>query len=717
MPKNEGYHLTGELQDNEELHRHSKVTVTSSTKSTRDSEQGDRSKDMKVLNTSKGTKRTKNDENKSDDLPAAKRTRPVHHQNEIENSFDADSCDTIPPNLPPSIPKSKSNLDSMQNANLESTNSSNLLPLELRSDGDGSFSSVCSSPSQLCLSDSKLYSSQDGNTILRKNNSVASMNSAASSTSSASIKIPPAPPSTPVKGLMNFNTAENEADIYVERDQQNYNTGFCNAEEPRFQDMATPTPNNANRKGTTTYASNNQPVANTNNGNLPCSSVRNNQQDFNSVDSPPTTSSHSSPQDCAKKSDISDDFLDWKVGPRYKLIRILGHGSYGQVGQARDLEAEREGGKEGGPKYVAIKRINSAFEQEVDALRLFREIHILRRLRGHECIIQLLEIVPPESDNIDEFNDLYLVFEYVDTDLYKLIMSPQYLTTEHIRTFLYQMLTGLKYMHSSSVIHRDLKPANILLNEDCSLKICDFGLARIVNRETVAKGSERSNDSPNEQNTMSNPTRGLTRQLTKHVVTRWYRAPELILIQPYTSAVDVWSLGCILAELLSMQEGSVPGYQDRVPLFPGGSCYPLSGEGNSVKKDERLDQLSVILGVIGTPLPEDVQSVGNANHYIKNLSKQPNKSLESLYPAADNAAIDLLRNMLQFNPKKRCTTEEALEHEFLRGVRRKEMERTADRPLIDPNFLNSNEISLEELKRRTFEEVMLDKNQKHASTS
>ena len=167
---------------------------------------------------------------------------------------------------------------------------------------------------------------------------------------------------------------------------------------------------------------------------------------------------------------------------------------------------------------------------------------------------------------------------------------------------------------------------------------------------------------------------GLTRQLTKHVVTRWYRAPELILIQPYTSAVDIWSLGCILAELLSMQEDNVPGYQDRVPLFPGGSCYPLSGEGDSVKKDERLDQLSVILGVIGTPSSEDVESVGNANYYVKSLTKQPSKSLESIYPAADRTVIDLLKMMLQFNPKKRCTTEEALEHEFLSDVRRREME-------------------------------------------
>jgi mitogen-activated protein kinase 1/3 len=201
----------------------------------------------------------------------------------------------------------------------------------------------------------------------------------------------------------------------------------------------------------------------------------------------------------------------------------------------------------------------------------------------------------------------------------------------------------------------------------------------------------------------------LTRQLTKHVVTRWYRAPELILIQPYTSAVDIWSLGCILAELFSMQEGSVPSYQDRTPLFPGGTCYPLSGETGVT--DERLDQLSVIFGVIGTPSPEDVAAIGKANEYIKTLGKIKPKKLEDLFPSADPVALDLLQKMLKFNPKRRCTAEEALEHDFLKGVRRKEMERTADKPLVAPEFLDALEIDLQTLKRKTFEEVLWYRNQ------
>ncbi len=284
-------------------------------------------------------------------------------------------------------------------------------------------------------------------------------------------------------------------------------------------------------------------------------------------------------------------------------------------------------------------------------------------------------------------------------------MSPQYLTTAHIRTFLYQMLKGLQYLHSVSVIHRDLKPANILLNEDCSLKICDFGLARIVDSSQVAKSNDDGNNSDaSNPRTPEKKQQGLTRQLTKHVVTRWYRAPELILIQPYTTAVDIWSVGCIFAELLSMQEGSVPSYEDRVPLFPGGSCFPLSGDTDS-KTSERLDQLSVIFGVIGSPSKEDVESIGNANQYIETLKKSPSKSVESMYPAADAQAIDLLKRMLQFNPSKRCTAEEALGHEFLQSVREVELEKSAHGPLVGPDFLNSDKISAEEIKKKIFEEV------------
>lgn len=183
-----------------------------------------------------------------------------------------------------------------------------------------------------------------------------------------------------------------------------------------------------------------------------------------------TPAAEKRPPTLAKKT----DFDKWDVGDRYELKRVLGRGSYGEVAQAVDLHSvvsqQKNPENDSDPQsqninphrsstYVAVKKISKAFDQEVDAIRLFREMHILRRLRGHECVIQLIDVVQPRSSDLKHFNDLYLVFEYVDTDLYKLIMSPQYLTSEHIQTFLYQMLVGLKYIHSSSVIHRDLKPA------------------------------------------------------------------------------------------------------------------------------------------------------------------------------------------------------------------------------------------------------------------
>ena len=268
---------------------------------------------------------------------------------------------------------------------------------------------------------------------------------------------------------------------------------------------------------------------------------------------------------------------------------------------------------------------------------------------------------------------------------------------------------------------------SILVNEDCTLKICDFGLARIVQNDKVSPSaaSRLRNDDfavdtihvgtgeptsaiaqdvldeDSHLTSMSRPN-NLSRQLTKHVVTRWYRAPELILIQPYGASVDIWSIGCIFGELLSMQEGSVQNYQNRVPLFPGGSCYPLSRDQVSTNTNERSDQLNVIFSVIGLPSEEDLKSVGKvraismvhwrllsaenihivcmqygmdqANEYVGSIEKRPGRSLECLYPAANPAAIDLLKKMLMFNPSKRCTAEEALEHEFLKPVRRKAME-------------------------------------------
>eukprot|EP01084_Bolivina_argentea_P157430 274353_1 len=166
---------------------------------------------------------------------------------------------------------------------------------------------------------------------------------------------------------------------------------------------------------------------------------------------------------------------------RYEFIRYLGHGAYGYVAEGRHIATG---------KKVAIKKILRIFHNRIDAKRLLRELKILRVLRGLDSIVQLIDILPPP--NFDTFNQIILVFEFIDTDLSKLIGSDQYFTKLHVQYMLYQVLAGVKFMHSLNIFHRDLKPANILVNEDVSLKICDFGLARCTynNHQFEAKKKE-----------------------------------------------------------------------------------------------------------------------------------------------------------------------------------------------------------------------------------
>lgn len=223
-----------------------------------------------------------------------------------------------------------------------------------------------------------------------------------------------------------------------------------------------------------------------------------------------------------------------------------------------------------------------------------------------------------------DLGDIYLVFDFVDTDLQKIFKSDQYMTAGHVKYIMYQLLLGLKFMHSANVIHRDIKPANILIScSDCRLKIADFGLARVISTDEMWKrrqptlqrseskkkdgnasalgsainsifslastGAEKRPSSaglgpglpPPEELLGPGPALGpsdapsmggrpaLQRQLTHHVITRWYRAPEVILSQPYDALVDMWSIGCIFAELLGMIKENVPHYKQRRPIFPG----------------------------------------------------------------------------------------------------------------------------------------------------
>mgnify|MGYP001810629239 CR=1 FL=1 len=215
--------------------------------------------------------------------------------------------------------------------------------------------------------------------------------------------------------------------------------------------------------------------------------------------------------------------------PNYTPLKAIGTGAYGVVCSAKMKQTD------GTERDVAIKKIANAYNNIEDAKRLLREIKLLKHFH-HDNIMNLLEITRPRS--YEQFEDIYIVSELMDTDLGQIIRSDQPLTDEHIQYFTYQILRAVKYIHSSNVIHRDLKPSNILVNSNCDLKVCDFGLSRPLGSGAFTPESKHN--------------------MTLYVTTRWYRAPEVLLCDSYSKPIDLWSVGCILAELLG-----------RKPVFPG----------------------------------------------------------------------------------------------------------------------------------------------------
>jgi mitogen-activated protein kinase 1/3 len=355
-------------------------------------------------------------------------------------------------------------------------------------------------------------------------------------------------------------------------------------------------------------------------------------------------------------------FPEADLGGKYEFVKYLGHGSYGHVCEAKRLsDGER----------VALKKVDKIFGNIIDAKRFLREIRVLRTLRDHEAIVDLLDILPPEEPST--FNCLYLVFEFVDTDLHHLIGTEQFFSALHCQYMLYQILLALKYMHTGKLVHRDLKPANILINEDCSVKLCDFGLARGY-LENVDKPHPHTHILVENKEDKANESKmKLNRDLTRHIVTRWYRAPEVILItqdREYLPRIDMWSIGCIMSELLQMQKENVPDAAKREPLFPGKSCFPLSAKDPFAYQD-RMDQLNVIFEVIGTPSKETIKECCNeqCQRYLLSLPKREKASLKSKFPGTSEAGLDLLQTLLNFDYRKRYTAEEALAHPYFNDVR------------------------------------------------
>lgn len=286
---------------------------------------------------------------------------------------------------------------------------------------------------------------------------------------------------------------------------------------------------------------------------------------------------------------------------RYQKLEKIGEGTYGVVYKARDRVTN---------EVVALKKIRLEEEDEGIPSTAIREISLLKELQ-HPNIVRLYDVVHTERK-------LTLVFEYLDQDLKKYLdICENGLETSVLKSFLYQLLQGVAYCHEHRVLHRDLKPQNLLINREGELKLADFGLARAFGIPV--------------------------RSYTHEVVTLWYRAPDVLMgSRKYSTPVDMWSIGCIFAEMANGR-----------PLFAGSS---------------EADQLDRIFRTLGTPIeaayPGLLELPGWSNIRNKSPRYQPIENMSPLVPTLDPLGVDLLAGMLQYDPAKRISARDAMQHPF-----------------------------------------------------
>jgi mitogen-activated protein kinase 1/3/mitogen-activated protein kinase 6 len=335
---------------------------------------------------------------------------------------------------------------------------------------------------------------------------------------------------------------------------------------------------------------------------------------------------------------------------RYKVLEPVGQGAYGVVCSASDDLSDES---------FAIKKVENAFEHLTFAKRTLRELKILRHLRHENLIDVKLVYLPGEKD---KFDDIYIISELMETDLASVLKSPQPLSDDHCQFFFYQINRGLKYIHSAAVIHRDLKPRNLLVNSNCDLKICDYGLARVKYSKDVFA----------------------TCPMTEYVCTRWYRAPEVLCSwADFGKPIDLWSVGCIFAEMLR-----------RKPLFPGKNTQ---------------HQLQLIIGCLGTPDKAVLQRIPNdkCRKFIESLPGDHGKPfVDAAFDSASPEAKDMLKKTLCFGPEKRLTAVKVLEHSYLALLHCEEDEPTRA-PLDTADFeFERRKINMAALREEIFLEAL-----------
>lgn len=354
--------------------------------------------------------------------------------------------------------------------------------------------------------------------------------------------------------------------------------------------------------------------------------------------------------DSQRKSMLDKDFFtEYGEAIQYEIQEVIGKGSYGVVASAVDTHTGER---------VAIKKITDVFEHVSDATRILREIKLLRLLH-HPDIVEIKHIMLPPSRR--EFKDIYVVFELMESDLHQVIKANEDLTPEHFQFFLYQLLRALKYIHTANVFHRDLKPKNILANADCKLKICDFGLARVS-----------FTDAPS------------AIFWTDYVATRWYRAPELCgsFFSNYTPAVDIWSIGCIFAEMLTGR-----------PLFPGKNV---------------VHQLDLMTDFLGTPSAESIGRIRNekARRYLSSMRKKQPVPFSRKFSNADPLALRLLERLIAFDPKDRASAEEALADPYFHNLANVDHE-PSTQPISKLEFdFERKKLSKEDIRELIYREIL-----------
>jgi cyclin-dependent kinase len=294
----------------------------------------------------------------------------------------------------------------------------------------------------------------------------------------------------------------------------------------------------------------------------------------------------------------------------YRRTEILGQGAYGKVYKGQDLRTGQ---------IVALKKALASSEEEGIPPTSLREISILKSISECEFIVKLLDIVNTKTKTGKGI--LYIVFQYLDYDLKAFMVSTKGkgngLSNKISKEFCFQLLIGIKYCHKKGIMHRDLKPQNLLIENGSKLKIADFGLSRNF---SIPIG-----------------------KFTHEVVTLWYRSPEILLgAKCYSTPIDLWSIGCILVEMLTGR-----------PCFCG---------------ENELEQLLAIFRILGTPDTKNWPCISEFRDW-HDFPKWVPEKLESIFPYLETDAINLLKSFLRLDPMKRITANKAIESPFFDEIR------------------------------------------------